>query len=113
MFRRSLIAMTLAAGALVAGVATANAAPAAAGGSQAAPGCHIVSDLYRDGNTIVTDAETVDCEVPIFVALYRNNVLVSKQSGGAAPNIFFPCTPVNFDVVWKNSRGDHLTTNCF
>jgi hypothetical protein len=92
--------------------ATANAAPAAAGGSQPATGCQIASDLYRDGNTIVTDAEST-CQVPISLALYRNDVLVSKFSGGAAINIFFPCTPVSFDVDWKNSRGDHLKTNCF
>jgi hypothetical protein len=117
MFRRSLIAITLAAGALVTGVGTASAAPATAeatpGGSRAASGCHIVSDLYRDGNTIFAAAETVPCEVPIFVALYRNGVLVAKQEGGAAPHIEFPCTPVSFDVFWTNSRGDKLTTNCF
>jgi hypothetical protein len=95
-----------------AGVAMASAAPAAAGGIRPATGCQIFSDLYRDGNTIVTDAEST-CQVPIFLALYRNDVLVSKFSGGVAINIAFPCTPVSFDVDWKNSRGDHLTTNCF
>lgn len=122
MFRRSLIAMTLAAGALVTGLGTASAAPATAapatagatpGGSQTASGCRIVSDLYRDGNTIFAAAETVPCEVPISVALYRNGERVSQQSGGAAPHIEFPCTPVSFDVLWTNSRGDKLTTNCF
>jgi len=113
----SLIAMTFAGGALVAGVASAGAASATtsatAGGSQAASGCRIVSDLYRAGNTIFTAAETIPCETPISLALYRDGVLVAQQSGGAGPNIAFPCTPVSFDVVWKNSRGDVLTTNCF
>jgi hypothetical protein len=95
-----------------AGVATAGAAPAAVGGSRPVTGCQIASDLYRDGNTIVTDAEST-CQAPISLALYRNDVLVSQFSGGAAINIFFPCTPVSFDVDWKNSRGDHLKTNCF
>jgi hypothetical protein len=104
MFKKSLIAMTLTAGALAAGAAPAMAAPAT--------GCQIASDLYRSGNTIVTDAETT-CQVPISLALYRNNVLVSKFEGGAAINIIFPCTPVSFTVNWKNSRGDVLATNCF
>ncbi|MEU4218071.1 hypothetical protein [Actinoplanes sp. NPDC026623] len=117
MFRRTLMAIAVAAGALVTGLGTASAASASVGaipgGGQAATGCHIVSDLYRDGNTIFAAAETVPCEVPISVALYRNGELVAQQSGGAAPHIEFPCTPVSFDVFWKNSRGDKLTTNCF
>ncbi|MFI6339410.1 hypothetical protein [Streptomyces sp. NPDC050535] len=118
MFNRSLLTTMLTGGALVgamvAGGAPAGAAPADVKASDARTpsACRVFADLYRVGNTIVADAETT-CAVPISLSLFRDGVLVNRQSGAVAINLIQPCTPVSFDVVWKTSAGLTLTTNCF
>ncbi|MDJ0463995.1 hypothetical protein [Streptomyces sp. H27-C3] len=93
----------------VASATVAGAAPADDRGTRVAPACRLVSDLYRDGNTIYANAETT-CRVPIGLSLFRDHALVTRQSGGAAINLAQPCTPVSFDVLWTTGAGDRLTT---